>query len=258
MAGATSPARQPARQAARQVATCAACGTPAPPPFRAPAPEGAPDLDLRPGEPTRSTLPRWVQCCRVCGACAPDLAALPPDAAALVRSDAYRAVAENAGAHDPAALPFLRWAFLAEAAGDRAAAVEAVLHAAWAVDDAGGDAAPLRRRAARLWGEPAEAEAALRLVDVLRRAGEWDAAEGRAAALAALPGLDDGTARILAFQRARIAGRDAGRHLISSALRPPATRPHVAHNQEAAPKQGRVQGRGQEREPGFWRRLFGG
>lgn len=227
---------------------CASCGAPARSPFRAPAPEGAPDLDLRPGEPTRSTLPRWIQTCPRCGASAPDLAALPAGAAEVVRSDAYRALREAPGS----AAPFLRWAHLAKAVDNGpAAAAEATLQAAWALDDAEAEdaATPLRREAARLWGEPTDLESALRLIDVLRRAGEWDAAETRAAWLAAQPGgVDEDSARILAFQRARIAERDAGRHLISSVLRPPARTPHVTHKQpppSAAP-------------PGFWRRLFGG
>src|SRR5437763_563145 len=117
---------------------CGLCGAPAPPPFRAPPPELAPELDLRPGEPARSTLSRWVLTCRSCGACAPDLAVLPAEAAAT--------------------------------------------HA------------------------------------------------------------DEGAEAILAFQRARIAARDAGRHLISSALRPPARTPHVAH--------------GRAVKPAFWSRWF--
>ena len=206
-------------------------------PFRAPTPELAPDLDLRPGEPTRSTLPRWVQTCRGCGATAPDLTALPSGAAATAASAPYRALR-----HPGPAMPFLRWAMLAREAGDPSLAAEATLQAAWALDDAGQDASPLRREAATLWGEPGGAESALRLLDVLRRAGEWDAAVARAVLLAGA-GLDENSARIVAFQRERIAARDAGRHLMSSALRPPARTPHVTHGKGEA--------------GGFWRRLLG-
>ncbi len=68
---------------------CAVCGAPCPAPFRAPAAELAPDLDGRPGEPARSTLPRWIATCRRCGASAPDLAALPQGAAETVRASGY-------------------------------------------------------------------------------------------------------------------------------------------------------------------------
>ena len=55
--------------------------------------------------------------------------------------------------------------------------------------------------------------------------------------------LDENSAAILAFQRARIADGDRGRHGIGSALRPPARRPHVTH--------------GQAKAGGWWQRLFG-
>jgi hypothetical protein len=218
---------------------CGVCGAPAPPPFRAPAPELAPDLDLRPGEPTRSTLPEWLQTCRSCGAVAPDLGALPPDAAAIVGSPCFTALQ----AETPAAAPFLRWAMLCDPA-DRA---EAFLQAAWIADDAGADASELRRKCAAAWGEPHDPQSALRLIDVLRRAGSFAAAASRADALekGALDegALDENSSRILAFQRTRIAAGDATRHLISSALRPPARMPHVAH--------------GKPPTRGFWSTLLG-
>jgi hypothetical protein len=142
-------------------------------------------------------------------------------------------------------MPALRWACICEALGSRAEAAEAVLQAAWALDDAGQDASDLRRRAISLWGEPASTDDALRLLDMQRRAGDFAAAQARADALDGAAG-DENTAAILAFQRARIAEGDAGRHMISSALRPPARRPHVTHGTQAAAT------------GGFWRRLFGG
>ena len=213
---------------------CGVCGIPAPPPFRAPPPELAPDLDLRPGEPTRSTLARWLQTCGGCGAVAPDLAMLTNAAGETVRSDDYRALR----AEPPEALPALRWAMLCSQA-ERA---EALLQGAWAADDAGVDAASLRVRAANEWGEPTSIESALRLIDVLRRARQFAAAEARASDLAARP-RDENSERILAYQRARIASGDAGRHMISSALRPPASMPHVAHGKRAS--------------RGFWARMMG-
>lgn len=200
--------------------------------------EQAPDLDGRPGEPTRSTLAHWIATCRRCRASAPDLSALPPAAAAAIATESYRTLNS----------PFLRWAALCEAAGQREQAGDATLQAAWAADDApdSGDAAALRLQAVALWGEPDEPGAVLRQVDVLRRAGAFD----RAGALAARldPGsLDESSAAILRFQQDRIAARDAGRHGIGSALRPPARRPHAAHGRLDAPAA----------KPGLFRRLFG-
>lgn len=138
-------------------------------------------------------------------------------------------------------MPFLRWAMICEQTGDPVAAAEATLHAAWALDDAGEDAAELRRRAVTLFGAPDGLEAALRLIDMLRRAGDFAAAAARANSLSPAA-LDENSAAILAFQRERIAAADPARHMISSALRPPARRPHVTH--------------GRNQETGFWKRLF--
>ncbi len=218
------------------VRTCAVCGSPARPVFRAPPAEQAPDLDGRPGEPTRSTLSQWIATCRRCGASGPDLAALPAGAADVVRSDAYGALRASGTAG-----PFLRWAKICERAGDRAAAAEAVLQAAWALDDAGQDSAELRARAVALWGEPSGTEDALRIIDLLRRAGQF--ADAMAFAVRLDRELDENSAAILAFQRDRIAAGDRGRHGIGSALRPPARRPHVTHGRSAG--------------GGLWRRLFG-
>ncbi|MSP04335.1 MAG: hypothetical protein EXR05_03640 [Acetobacteraceae bacterium] len=223
----------------RPARSCAACGAPAAAAFRAPPAEMAPDLDFRPGEPTRGTQEHWLQTCPTCGAVGPDLAALCGTTAVIIASPAYRDVVGPAYA-----LAFLRWATLCGAAGDARHAGEAFLQAAWTADDAGdaAHAAQWRRDAARVWDEPDIFEIALRQIDALRRAGDFTAAEVAAKRLAAQR-PDDTTAQILAFQRARIVAGDAGRHLMSSALLPPAHTPHVAH--------GKASGKG------FIARLFG-
>jgi hypothetical protein len=216
---------------------CGVCGAGTAAPFRAPAPELAPDLDMRPGEPTRSTLPQWVRTCRACGACAPDLATLTRDAADIVGSAPYRAMD---GVPKPAH-PFVRWSMLC-APTEKA---EALLQAAWAADDMPDEQAAktLRLRTAECWGAPDRTETALRLIDVLRRAGAHERAGAIADGLA-MTVLDENSLRIVTFQRARMAARDTGRHLLSSALRPPARMPHVAH--------------GKPNRAGFWGRLLGG
>ena len=208
---------------------CAVCGAAAPAPFRTPAAEGSPDLDGRPGEPIRSTLPRWVLRCRQCGACAPDLASLPSQASTIVQQESYRGLRS----------PFLRWAALV--AGTPAEA-EALLQAAWEAEDDGRDGSDLRRRAAAVWPRTADGEGMLRLADVQRRAGLL--AEAQATLDQALPARDDAIARIAAFERSRAIAGDTGRHLLSSALRPPARTPHVMHGKHA--------------QTGFWSRLIGG
>ena len=213
---------------------CRVCGAPCRPPFRAPTAEQAPDLDGRPGEPARSSLKRWIATCRGCGASAPDLAALPEQARAVVRSAEYVAL-RRAG-------PFERWAMIAERTGNPAEAGDALLQAAWAAEDAGQDGAALRRRAVALWPKGTDAGAVLRELDVLRRAGDGPAALARAAALDGMA-LDENSSALLRFERERIAEGDTGRCMISSVLRPPAHRPHATL--------GRASG------TGFWARMLG-
>lgn len=222
------------------VRTCGVCGHHAPPPFRAPQPEIAPDLDMRPGEPTRSTLRDWVQTCRGCGAVAEDLATLPASAREVVESEEYRllstAVLEET-------LPFRRFALILNRMGEPRRSAEALLQAAWAADDAAAtaEASALRLEVAKLWADAEDIELGLRRLDVLRRAGIFEQAMAWAETLASRP-ADDLARRIIAFQRSRIEGRDIGRHLISSVLPPPAHKPHVTHTKRA--------------QTGFWSRLL--
>ena len=204
---------------------CGVCGAPAPPVFRAPAPEIAPDLDLRPGEPARSTMDRWLQSCRRCAAAAPDLAVLPAAVRDAIPPD-----------WDRSASPFHRWAALAEALGDARSQAEALLQAAWMADDAGDEATAtaVRLRVAELWRQAPDTETALRRLDVLRRAGAFTDAGAWAETLATRT-LDEPSGAILRFQTARIVARDRGRHLISAALPPPAHAPHVTHVQKRRP-----------------------
>jgi hypothetical protein len=224
------------------VRTCGVCGRPARAPFRAPQPEIAPDLDMRPGEPARSTLRDWIQVCGGCGAAAPDLAALPAPALAVVKSDDYRLLSTQVPEET---LPFRRWALICERAGDPAQQAEALLQAAWAADDSAAmtEAAALRGMVAALWSATEHVETGLRRLDALRRAGLFDQATSWADTLSDRR-PDDLARSIIAFQRARIAARDIGRHLISSALPPPARAPHVSHGKRPAAA------------TGFWSRLL--
>ena len=220
---------------------CAICGAAARSPFHAPEPEIGPDLDMRPGEPVRSMLQDWVQTCNSCGAVAPDLSMLPAGAGSVVESPAYKGLVTEASEET---LPFRRWAMICRGTGDSAEAAEATLQAAWAADDAANmtEAAKLRREVAAQWRDPSDQATSLRLLDVLRRAGDFDAAEAWATKLAAR-GLDKTGETIVAFQRGRIAARDIGRHLVSSAL------PALPHGPQAAQAL-------QPPVPKFWERLF--
>jgi len=219
---------------------CGVCGAEVRPAFRAPQPEIAPDLDMRPGEPARSTLRDWIMVCLQCGAAAPDLAALPASGRDVTESDEYRMLSTSVLEET---LPFRRWALLLARSGDRGQQAEALLQAAWAADDAAAmaEAARLRTEVAALWDGTTDVELGLRRLDVLRRTGLFEEAEAWAVVLTER-GADELARPIIGFQRAKIAARDVGRHLISSALPPPAYAPHVSHGKRAT--------------TGFWSRLL--
>lgn len=213
---------------------CALCGAPARAPFHAPHPDVAPDLDLRPGEPARSLLQDWLQGCASCGAVAPDLSALPPTAKQVVQSAAYQALLTSVSEET---LPFRRWAMICRRTGETADATEATLQAAWAADDAVNmtEAAALRRDVAAAWENAPDHATQLRRLDVLRRAGDFSAADALAASLAS-ERLSQPHAAIVAFQRDRIAARDVGRHLLSSALPASERGPHATLVMQPLPR----------------------
>ena len=242
----------PSRSAAAGQVACGVCGRESrQPPFRIPPPEQAPDLDLRPGEPVRSTMQRWLQECPHCHYTAPAIARAHPGAAAAVSAAPFRALIQDAS-HPPLARRFLAWAHVLEETGALHAAAEATLQAAWVADDAGKPdlARAWRQDAVALWrsGPPLDAEQTVRVVDALRRSEAWDDAEATAAELARLS-LPEAVSQVIALERRLIAVQDSGRHSVASALPPPARRPHVTH-------QRRDPGRG-EGLFAWLRRLFG-
>lgn len=153
---------------------------------------GAPDLDTRPPEVQRSTLPYWVQACPSCGYCAQELTDAIPGAAERVREAAYAAQLHERG-YPELADRFLCWSLLLERAGQLELAGKTSLYAAWACDDAQEDAAArkCRTRAVALYeqalarGEAhfdqVAAEDCL-LADLLRRSGEFAPASARCVA----------------------------------------------------------------------------
>jgi hypothetical protein len=231
---------------------CGVCGTESrQPAFRPGMPEQPPDLDLRPGEPVRSTMGRWLQQCPGCGYCAPDITRAHPAAADAVRAAPFRALLADNGI--PAlARRFLAYAVVLEETGAMHAAAEATLQAAWVADDLGRPdlARSWRLDAVALWrGGPAlDAEQTVRIVDALRRAEAWDDAAATAEALAGQK-VSEPVAQVVMLERRLIEAGDAGRHTVASALPPPARRPHVSHQKIAA------------RGEGLWaklKRFFGG
>ncbi|MBR0652785.1 hypothetical protein GXW78_24225 [Roseomonas terrae] len=248
---AEKPSAPPRSAAAGQVA-CGVCGRESrQPPFSSPLPEQAPDLDLRPGEPVRSTMLRWLQQCPHCHYTAPAIARAHPGAAAAVSAAPFRALIQDS-THPPLARRFLAWGHVLEETGALHAAAEATLQAAWVADDLGRPdlAQAWRQDAVALWrsGPPLDAEQTVRVVDALRRAEAWDDADATASELIQLS-PSEAVSHVIALERRLVAARDAGRHTVASALPPPARRPHATHRRRDPASGGGMFG--------WLRRLFG-
>jgi hypothetical protein len=234
------------RSATAGALRCGVCGTESRhPAFRPAPPEQAPDLDLRPGEPVRSTMARWLQQCPGCGYAAPDITRAHPAAADAVRAAPFRALLAESGT-PPLARRFLAWALVLEETGALHASAEATLHAAWVADDLERPelARAWRLDAVALWrsGPPLDPEQTVRVIDALRRAEAWGDALTSAETLA-LTEPPEVVAQVLALERRLIQAQDTGRHTLATALPPPSRRPHVTHQ--------RIEARGE----GLWARV---
>ncbi|MFC7543454.1 hypothetical protein ACFQU2_33850 [Siccirubricoccus deserti] len=207
---------------------CAVCGTGSrQPPFRPSPPEQAPDLDLRPGEPVRSTMARWLQQCPSCGYAAPNITRAHPAAAQAVAAAPFRALLADSS-YPPLARRFLAWAHVLEETGALHAAAEATLHAAWVADDLGKEdlARHWRLEAVASWrgGPPLDAEQTVRVIDALRRAEAWGDAELTAETLSASEPAE-AVAQVVALEQRLIAARDrAGTRWQRRCRRPPGAR----------------------------------
>ncbi len=188
---------------------------------------GSPDLDTRPPEMERSTIFAWVRRCPECGYCASDVSKAPSQAAALVHSTEYaRQLSDST--YPELANSFLCKALIDESSGDYAAAAWALIHAAWACDDAGkpeparvchSKAVDMIEKALSSGQTIAEqdgADIAIR-VDLLRRAGRLT--EARQLIATKRPVItEDIISKILDFQEVLLAKGDEACHSIAEAL----------------------------------------
>ena len=100
---------------------------------------GACDLDLRPSEMKRSTMPYWVEECSVCGYVATNISTLPPNLSEeeikkVISSETYLKTEGNVFLSD-IAVKFYKQYLLAKSFKTKKEAFNALLHAAWACDD---------------------------------------------------------------------------------------------------------------------------
>ena len=179
---------------------------------------GFSDLDRRPPELVRSTIFAWIQRCPECGYCAPDVTKARPEAAAVISTGEYKGQLDDP-IYPELANSFLCQALIESACGDYAEATWALIHAAWVCDDSRvpDQAKVCRQRAAdmlgdakehgqRIFSDSEESSMAL-LVDLLRRAGEFDVARETIAAKRDTI-TEDSITRILDFQAVLIDKKD--------------------------------------------------
>jgi ribosomal protein L32 len=186
---------------------------------------GSPDLDLRPPEMQRSTMPAWLQECPNCGFISADLSQTERRAREIVASEGFAACERGVRAGTFAGR-CLKRLFLDEQLGLTEKAAKHALWAAWAADDQQqlAVAAAYRSKASDLFlatatakvCEPSEALVMkTRTVDVLRRAGRWEDAVKLADELLGTENLDERIRSVLAFGRRLAQACDNARYTVA-------------------------------------------
>lgn len=141
---------------------------------------GAPDLDLRPSEPHRSSIKYWIMECPSCGYCNSGIDKSVGSDKDYLSSDEYK---ELGGISTDSALAarFIRKALICEKAALHAESVQSYLYAAWVLDDEGdeADAGACRKSAVTVMdNNPAVFENNddfdILKADMLRRSGQFD------------------------------------------------------------------------------------
>lgn len=141
---------------------------------------GSPDLDTRPPEMLRSTLPLWVQECPFCGYAAESADDETGITADFLQTEKYQGCDGIRFVSDIAPR-FYKHYLISAAEGKKEEAFYALLHAAWACDDDGDriNAAECRKRAAELADELLAEDIGhkdtIRVIkaDLLRRSGQF-------------------------------------------------------------------------------------
>jgi hypothetical protein len=186
---------------------------------------GSPDLDLRPPEMQRSTMPHWVQRCPTCGYCAASIADGPEIAKEIVKSPDYLTQLGHPSFPQLASM-FLCSSLIQAAARKESAAGWDALHAAWTCDDEAAERSELCRRkaialflAARAKDHPfakGRATEDLLLADLYRRNQQYDQVDAVCAdGLAQRP--DQLMRAVMLAQRQLAQGRDSRRYTVEDA-----------------------------------------
>lgn len=99
---------------------------------------GGPDLDLRPAEMMRSTMPHWIQKCPNCGYVSSEVSDRTGVSAEWLKTDQYL-TCQGIRFQSGLAAEFYRYYLISLEDGNARNAFFAVLHAAWACDDVSDD-----------------------------------------------------------------------------------------------------------------------
>jgi hypothetical protein len=211
----------------RRESTCANCGKPSEHHVLGSTNAfGSADLDLRPPPMQRSTMNAWLQECPHCHYIAPEVAEREGDLS-IVNSQGYADVLADLR------YPELARRFLAHAllnAADPALAGHSRLRAAWVCDDAhNAEAATECRTAAaadmaQTKPFPDDQQGATRgaiLVDVLRRAGQFEEADAECQELLGRTSAQGIIRQVLEAQRRLIAQKDTAGHTVAEVVQSP-------------------------------------
>ena len=138
---------------------------------------GSPDLDLRPPQMKRATMPMWIDKCPNCGYVHAEIEKNGKQHKAFIKSKDY-IMCEGTKLLSGLARDFYKFALILLREDDRLEAYDAFLHAAWASDDSGDaeGAVSCRNKAIMLYDDKLfkkNPNLALRHIDLLRRAGRF-------------------------------------------------------------------------------------
>lgn len=210
---------------------CAVCGfeNDLPPETLTDAKE-PPDFDTRPGEPLRSTIGAWVECCGICGYAADDITKAHSKASEIVQSDIYQQTLLNLTLPEKAR-HFLCYACLLDKLREHSDAGWSSLHAAWVCDDIEDENAASRCReqaieywkrgkhAGQAFSEDLASEYAL-VADLHRRMGQFELANVTCSEALDMDDVPPVIEQILRRQKSLIEQRDTGAHSLKELLTP--------------------------------------
>lgn len=180
---------------------------------------GSPDLDLRPPPMKRNTMHWWIQECPVCGYVSSNIDNRTKIKAEFLKTEEYLSCDSMNFSSDLAAR-FYKYYMINLADRKRDLAFHAVLHAAWACDDAGDtkNAINCRKLAILQLEKRTDKDENLKVqkADLLRRAGLF---EELAAEYGGLKFKDEKMQKIIEFQLEKAEQKDSGRYTVADVLR---------------------------------------